>query len=589
VDLAAWYQELRRRRVIRALLGWGLLSFAVLQVIEPVMHALDLKDWVLKVVVGVLAAGFPVAAILSWFFDLGLGGVSRTPDSPSGGTDAPRAPVRKGALVGLVLVAAIVGAGVAILALGWMNRPPDVAPSVAVLPFADMSQQHDQEYFADGIAEEILNALAQVEGLRVAGRTSSFAFKGKHEDLAEIAKKLRVGAVLEGSVRKDGSRVRVTAQLIDAAGGFHLWSQTFERDLTGIFAVQDEIARAVVAALKGRLLTMGTAAPPAVRPTTSPEAYAKYLLGRHFIGLDNPTGMRQAVKALEECLALDPRYAPAWASLSYALHWAVQFDGTPDEEGEFIARAIRAADRAVELAPSLPDGYAMRGFLRSGAPRWDWRGGEADMDHALSLGLADPSLLRLNARWVMAGQGRLREAVSILQRIVERDPLAASSWTSLAILLAFQGRDEEAIAAIRRGLEIAPANPIAQASLCSMLAAKGLGGEALAHSRVIQVEGWRLFAEARALQALGDRAGADRAIGELAAKEGGSFAHQVAALHGWQGDVDAAFIWLDRAFAQQDSGLAELLVARSFRALRGDPRYRALLARMNLPADAVVR
>jgi TolB-like protein len=295
VDVAL-FAELKRRRLFRALVGYGIAAFAVLQIIEPIMHGLHWPDVVLSYVVVALAAGFPVVVALAWIFDVRAGRIERTPGPPLRARFAL-------ALVGIGVLAAAPG-------LVWYfiarRAPVAVAPSIAVLPFADMSPGKDQEYFSDGIAEEILDALAQVEGLRAAGRTSSFSFKGKSEDLGAIAEKLHVAHVLEGSVRKEANRVRITAQLIAAADGYHVWSKTFERELTGVFAVQDEIAAAVVEAMKLKLL--------AKQRVTNPEAYAQYLLAKELVR-QHPN-RKPVVAAYARSIALDPGHAPSWAALS---------------------------------------------------------------------------------------------------------------------------------------------------------------------------------------------------------------------------------------------------------------------------------
>jgi TolB-like protein len=239
------FDELKRRRVFRAVVAWGIFSFAALQATEPLMHGLGLPEWTLKLVVALLGLGFPVTILLSWTFDLRSTGIERTsPAEPSPG--APSKARLTLALVGLGLVVAAPGAAYLYFRASPGGKASPVSagpPSIAVLPFADMSPGKDQEYFADGIAEEILNALAQVEGLHVAGRTSSFSFKGKGVRIEDIGRQLNVRAVLEGSVRKEGNRVRITAQLVNVADGYHVWSQTYGRELTGIFAVQDDIGR----------------------------------------------------------------------------------------------------------------------------------------------------------------------------------------------------------------------------------------------------------------------------------------------------------------------------------------------------------
>ena len=287
-------QELKRRRVFRALVGYAIAAFAVLQIIEPVMHGFRWPDAVLSYVVVALAAGFPVVVGLAWIFDLGLDGIERTPPAA--------APHLRGTRIALVLAG--IGAIAAAPVLAWYllrgaprggtERANAGAPSIAALPFADMSPEKDQEYFSDGLSEEILNALAQVDGLHVAGRTSSASFKGKAEDLRSIGQKLGVATVLEGSVRKAENRVRITAQLIDVKDGFHLWSRSFDRELKDIFAVQDEIAGAVVAAMRVKLVP-GKAPGAPERRTADPEAYNQYLVGRRFFDRGSPESERKAI------------------------------------------------------------------------------------------------------------------------------------------------------------------------------------------------------------------------------------------------------------------------------------------------------
>ncbi|TMB98593.1 MAG: hypothetical protein E6J42_05615, partial [Chloroflexi bacterium] len=262
------------------------------------MHGLHWPESVLSYVVAGLALGFPVVVSVAWIFDVRQGGMERTPPAPVGALRLQGARLAL-VLIGIGVVAAAPGSiwyfvvrGIARSA-GQPAATSNREPSIAVLPFADMSPGKDQEYFSDGIAEEILDALTHVEGLRVAGRTSSFSFKGKGEDLRSIGEKLNVAHVLEGSIRKEGNRVRITAQLVGAADGFHRWSKTFDRELTGVFAVEDEIARSVVDALKAKLLPRQASAGKEHR-TESSEVYTQYLLGRQFSRRFSPDANRRA-------------------------------------------------------------------------------------------------------------------------------------------------------------------------------------------------------------------------------------------------------------------------------------------------------
>src|SRR5438477_7757637 len=298
-------EELKRRRVFRALVSYGIAPFAVLQIIEPVMHGLHWSEAVLSYVVAGLAGGFPVVVALAWIFDVNSGRIERT---------APGS--LRGARAGMILAAIALLAASPMVVWYFVHRArtaespaatSGAAPgaSIAVLPLVNLSSDKEQEYFSDGLSEELLNLLAKVPNLRVAARTSTFAFKGKNEDVSTIAQELHVATVLEGSVRKSGDQIRITTQLVNAADGYHLWSETYDRKLTDVFAVQDDIAKAVVDALKLKLLEPLTSKD---RRTASTEAYNEYLLGQQFFRRNNVESFRRAMQAYEKAVALDPGY-----------------------------------------------------------------------------------------------------------------------------------------------------------------------------------------------------------------------------------------------------------------------------------------
>jgi eukaryotic-like serine/threonine-protein kinase len=380
--------------------------------------------------------------------------VARTP-STSDAAPAVRRP-RRWRRAALILGAAALLATVAAAAVVAARRgaaTARAAPSIAVLPFADMSPEQDQAYFSEGLSEEILNALAQVEGLRVAGRTSSFAFKGHDEDLRAIGAKLGVGNVLEGSVRKAAGRVRITAQIVSVADGFHLWSKTFDRDLTDIFAVQDEIAGAVVAALKVKLLPGG--GPPAKpRPPVNPEAYGQYLLGRQFYARYSPDGFRRAVDAFEKALALEPNYAQAWAALSIPLLFVGEHGGSQADKEATRRRAREAADRAIALDPELGEAYSARSHLR-GTYDWDWKGAQQDMERAVALTPGDSNVQRRYGL-LLGILGRREEAIAATRKAIEIDPLFPSNWTALGTHQLALGDLAAARRSWSRAVEIAP-------------------------------------------------------------------------------------------------------------------------------------
>ena len=589
--------ELKRRRVIRALLGWGLAAFAVLQVFEPVMHGLHLPDWTLSFVVVVLGLGFPVTAALAWAFDLTASGIERTAPAAVAEPNPALTPAAKPSrlrlallLIGLSAVAAAPGVVYFFVWPGDRRHPPpaaDATPtapvsrSIAVLPFVNLSSDREQEYFSDGIAEEILNALAQVDGLRVIGRTSSFAMKGKNEDLRAIGQKLNAAHLLEGSVRKAGTRVRITAQLIEAAGGSHLWSQEFDRELTDVFAVQEEIAHAVVAALKLKLL------PPASqeRRIANPEAHDQYLLGLAYMTRGSGDAYGRAVKALRRSVALDPGFAPAWALLSQAIFWEAD-QGAAAWAAPVVEReALAAAEKAIALAPQLADGYHARGALR-----WvtlqDWAEASADLERARSLNPGSAAILLEHAA-LLATLGRLPAALAELQRATELDPLSAEAQFVLGAVYLGTGQYGLAEAAATRALGISPEFGRAARTLGFALLLQQRLPEARAAFHRSSNPLFVVLGDALVEHSLGHAAESRRALEAMLAipdvQQGGCY--QLAQAHAWRGELDGAFEWLGRAVAQHDGGITFLKYDPLLRNLRGDPRFAALLRKLKLPVE----
>jgi len=450
-----------------------------------------------------------------------------------------------------------------------------VASSIAVLPFVNMSGDADNEYFSDGLAEELLNALAKNPALRVAARTSSFSFKGKDTEIAEIGRRLNVATVLEGSVRKAGNRVRITTQLINVADGYHLWSETYDRQLEDIFAVQDDIARSVMSSLKATLLDAGAGA--AEQRTGNTEAYKLVLKGQYFYKRWGPGDLEKARDLFKQALALDPDYARAWQLLGLTYGNMVERGELSQEEGIRLCRD--ATERALALDDSLAGAHAQLGWYKM-AYDWDWAGAEADLSK--SQALEPQNVFALNLAATLAGvRGRLTEANEIARQIHEIDPLSSLLYLNYAIGLWQEGRQDEALAAARGVLELDPQWRGAHVMVGRVYLAQGKLDQALLEIQQETFEEPRLYGLVMAYHALGRKADSDAALATYTEKYQGMWAYNIASLHAIRGERDEAFEWLDRAYARREP-LFSVKVDPDLRNLRGDPRWLPFLRKMRL-------
>ncbi len=575
---------------------WGIVAFAVLQVYEPVMHGLHLPEWTLSFVVVLLGLGFPLTVALAWVFDINASGIERTRPTP--GDNGPASTYSRSRRVRLALLLVGLGCAAAMPGLvyffvwpGVGRRPSEAAtagpaapgaPSIAVLPFADLSPNHDQDYFSDGIAEEILNALAHVEGLRVPGRSSSFWFKGKNAKLADIGRELGVTHVLEGSVRRDGKRLRVTAEVVNVADGYPLWSETFDRDQADIFAVQDQVAQAVVDALRVKLLP-GAGQPASPTRTDNLEAYEQYLLGNQLLSRFTMEDMRRAVSVLEKAVALDPNLAPAWAKLSLAQWWIwTTLDVDTPEEAETKRRAIAAADRAVALAPHLSESYVARSRVRNDI-QCDFAGADADDARALSLAPNSPWALMYycdNQRT----RGRLDTSIAACRKAIGLDPLSVGARNFLSYTYLASGDLAQARVLNARVLEISPGSLAAQSVRCQVDFFGGKRAEAQDHCGDLRNGNDRSLWLTLIVQEWGTAVEADQAVAALVKRLGNSDPISVAEAYAWRGDADRAFEWLGRANTRHIC-FPDLKYDPLLRKVRSDPRYTTLLRNAKLPLD----
>jgi adenylate cyclase len=587
-------EELKKRNVVRVVLLYLVVCWLILEPTHVVFHMLEVPSWANRLVLILMAIGVPAVVVFAWAFEITPEGLKPTVEVD------PKASIRT--LTGRRLDRAIIV--VLTLALGyfladkfWLSRRvptssseqasdqgaavPSVATapvpadkSIAVLPFADMSERHDQEYFSDGLSEELIDLLAKLPQLQVIARTSSFSFKGKSDDIPTIGRKLNVANVLEGSVRKSGSRLRVTTQLIRADSGVHIWSDTYDRDLRDVFKVQDEIAGAVVAALKVHLLASVSTAN--LYRTANSDAHDHYLRGEHYIVLGGDT-YRRGAEEFRSAIALDPKYAIAYAKLADAEAFVADADG----DAAMLRIAVADADKAVAVAPELAEAYKVRGSIRAGS-LWDWSGAQADLEEARRRDPNGVSTQWLNAM-LLEAQGRLPGALEVARKMVDADPLSSIAWERLGAEQQYSGDLDGSRRSLHHALELEPDFAFAFFLLGITEVLSGRGNEALESFNRLTYKPGRYFGIALAQQALGHRQESQKALqGEIQVGAQGE-AYQIAEVYAFSGDDDKAFQWLDRAYAQHDGGMISMRVDPLLRNLRGDPRFKALLVKMRFP------
>jgi len=552
--------ELKRRKVIQTAALYAVASWALLQVAALLLDMLEVPPWGLKLVFVLLLIGFPLALLLSWMHQVTPEGIRREAVVP----EAPRGLPPAGAFSSHAA-----DAPVAAMAPG---EPAVDERSIAVLPFVNLSEDRANEYFADGLSDELLNLLSRVQGLRVVARTSSFSFKGRTASATEIARELKVTHLLEGSVRRSGSRIRITAQLIRARDSSHVWSQSFDRDLSDIFAVQDEIAAAVARGLELKLF--GGPAPKA--QPTDPRAYALYLQGRHFFSLYSTTGYAQAIPALEGALAIDPGFAPAWGILG-ALYWGQANNSlVPYEEGARKARL--ASEKALALDPEQAEPLSLLGLLDVIEHR-DVAGGLQRIHRALELEPHNQRVLSRAAN-VARQRGRTEEAIRYAEQALNADPLSPNAHAVLSLTYYYAGRLGDAEAMRRRLLALSPGWLSGHYYLARILLERGDARAALAAIEQEPSPMWRLTGLALVHHALGNRVASDAALEELRKEDPVGIAYQFAEIHAYRGEIDLAFEWLERAEATNDSGLTDAITNPLMRSLHADPRWAAFLDRL---------
>src|SRR5213082_1268789 len=589
-----FFAELKRRNVYKVAITYAVVAWLLIQAASILLPTFEAPTWVMKAFVVLLAFGFVISAMISWAFEATPEGLKRTKDvSPE--MSLPSWSARKFAafIISLALIAAGLFAFQFLRPVGTSRRDvgqieegrpggsslPISQKSIAVLPLLNESGDPKDDYFSDGLSEELIAALAQIRELKVIGRSSSFRFKDRKEESKIIGEKLGVSTLLEGTVRKQGERVRIVAELINAADGIQLWSRTFERELKDIFAVQAEIANAVATSLE---LTLRGAKDPATNASTkSVEAHNAYLQGHFYFVRRNLDDYRKAVGFFDQAIRIDPDYALAYAERSEA--WTFIGDLAIGEKKDAWAAAKHDAEKAVEIGPNLAEAHAALGWVRFFS-EWKFSEGLAELRRANELAPANPTANDLLAR-VLVYVGQIQEAEKLARQAIELDPLAVVARGNLARILLAEGKLDEADAEARKAAELQPTGAASHRWQVLVAIQRGDGETALREAQLEPNEAYRRFELALAHYARGDRPAADAALSEMIARDRNLLAYQIAEVYAWRGETDKAFEWLQISFDNRDTGTLSLLIDPLMRSLRGDLRYKSMLEKIGLPTS----
>ena len=580
--------ELKRRNVFRVGAAYTVVSWLIIQVAETILPLFGYGDSLARTVVIVMAIGFIPTVIFAWVFELTPEGLKKEKDVDRTQSDSVHTGKKLDRMIMVVLA----------LALGYFavdkfvldpardhskvetareeGRTEALAKSVsdksiAVLSFVDMSSDKDQEYMSDGIAEELLNLLAKIPELRVISRTSAFSYKGKSISLAQIAKELNVAYILEGSIRKSGDQIRITTQLIQTSSDTHLWSETYDRALENIFAIQDEIAAVVVDELKIKLL--GT--PPVVEKT-DPEAFSLVLQASHLYRQQTPEAMEQALALFKEAIAIDPDYPRAWTGLADVYQRQVTIGGRSIQESKELA--LNAIDQALKIDPEFVPAHKLLGWTAMAYDN-DLAAAALHYQHAIDLDPTNTSYIA----YFLSGLGRNEEAIAFQKETVSHDPVNDGSHYSLAVYCIFNRDLDCALAADQTALKLRPGRVFVNSDIGTIYLLKNNPEAALASFEREADDLARLKGTALAFHDLGRKAEFETTFNEVQERWGDTWPSEIAMIYAWIGDKNAAFQWLDKEIEVNGTyGWTQIPQDAHFRNLNDDPRWQALLTRVGV-------
>ena len=581
------FAELKRRNVYKVAITYAVVAWLLIQAASILLPTFETPPWVMKALVVLLALGFGFVVFISWAFESTPEGLKRTEDlSPEEARALPTWSRRK--FAAFIATVAIIAAG--LLAYQFL-RPKTTAPrpseaattsskSIAVLPFVNMSADKNDEYLSDGVSEELITALSKITGLQVKARTSSFAFKGKNEDIQKIGELLHVSHLLEGSVAKAGNKLRITAQLIQASDGNHEWSDTYDREMQDIFAVRSEVAQQVADVLKVRLLGEEKRKIDK-KPTENLEAYNLYRQGRYFSDKLSEADSAKALPFFEKAIAKDPRFALAYCGIADTY---VLLADTYIPPREAFAKAKAAALKAIELDDTLAEAHASLGFVHYHYD-WDWAAAEKEFKRAIELNPQSAQSFMLYAHY-LAGMGRFEEAKRNAERTLELDPLSLAAHWFIGWGALYAGRGDEAIAEFSKAAEIDPNNPwvrwfLGRAYLFEGNSQRGME-EIEAATRVAPGDPLGIAFAGYAYATNGRRADALKVLQQLDELEKHRYVSRIARVYVYAGlgDKDKAFEWLEKAYQERSDSLAWFRFDPESKILKSDPRWLPLMRKI---------
>ena len=578
------FVELRRRNVFRAATFYAASAWLLVEVVTQLFPIFGIPGWTVRWIVIAAVIGFPFAMLFSWLYEWTPAGVRRESDVPASESIAHLT----GKQLDRMIIAVLALIVVLLLVNKLVLRPRIEAladRSIAVLPLVSEGTDAGDDYFSDGLSENLIAALSRFHGLKVISRNSSFQFRDSKEDRRKIGRKLGAAHLLEGRVRREGGTVRIVLEMVRAVDGETLWTQRYERAYHDLFAMQDEIATTVAGALQAKLLAADRRPARGDRPPGgSLDAYNAYLQGKFYDARNSEADFRKAIHYYQQAIAFDARYAEAHAALSLtSTRLAGRFlEGEPMRMA--YAQAGKAAQAALSIDPGLATAYLARGKLRIWAD-FDWSGGAADHRRALQLAPGS-SPIKTSLGEVEAMLGHPQRAEALTRDALAADPLNAHAWHLLATYLMSLGRFDEATEALRKAAEVQPGMFGNQEQQAIIEILRGDARAALHAAEQEHAGDWRDAAMARALQLGTDRKAADLALATMIDTQAGKAAYQIAQVQALRKDPGQVFEWLERAWASRDPGIGLLLYDPLLRVYRTDPRFAAFCRKVGLPVPA---